>query len=77
MQISRSSIETTPGPAEWFTGAVYIDTVATPAEPARLQASSVHFTPGARTAWHTHPKGQTITSPRASACASVATDRSK
>jgi quercetin dioxygenase-like cupin family protein len=60
MQISRSSIETTPGPAEWFTGAVYIDTVTTPTEPSHLQASSVHFTPGARTAWHTHPNGQTI-----------------
>ena len=60
MQISRSSNETTPGPAEWFTGAVYIDTLATPAKPAHLQASSVHFTPGARTAWHTHPNGQTI-----------------
>src|SRR5437764_10342404 len=60
MQITRSSIETTPGPPEWFTGAVYIDTVTTPTEPSRLNASSVHFTPGARTAWHTHPNGQTI-----------------
>ena len=47
-------------PSEWFTGAVYIDTVATPSEPTRLSAASVHFTPGARTAWHTHPNGQTI-----------------
>jgi quercetin dioxygenase-like cupin family protein len=39
---------------------VYIDTVATPAEPSRAAASMVHFTPGARTAWHTHPYGQTI-----------------
>ena len=60
MQITRSSVETTPGPNEWFTGAVYIDTVATASEPSRLQAASVHFTPGARTAWHTHPHGQTI-----------------
>ena len=60
MQIIRNSIETTPGPAEWFTGSVYIDSVAAPSEPSRLQASSVHFTPGARTAWHTHPNGQTI-----------------
>jgi len=37
-----------------------LDTVATPADPSRLTASSVHFTPGARTAWHTHPNGQTI-----------------
>ena len=59
MQIIRNSIETMAGPNEWFTGVVYIDTVATP-EPSRLSASSVHFTPGARTAWHTHPNGQTI-----------------
>jgi len=60
MQITKSSIETAPGPSEWFTGNVYIDTVATPTEPSRLNAISVHFTPGARTAWHTHPNGQTI-----------------
>jgi quercetin dioxygenase-like cupin family protein len=60
MQITRSSIDTNPGPSEWFTGSVYIDSVATPSGPSRLTASSVHFTPGARTAWHTHPNGQTI-----------------
>jgi quercetin dioxygenase-like cupin family protein len=60
MQITKNSLETTPGPADWFTGAVYIDAVATPSEPSRLAAASVHFTPGARTAWHTHPNGQTI-----------------
>jgi quercetin dioxygenase-like cupin family protein len=60
MQITRSSIETTPGPAEWFTGSVYIDAVAAPSGASRVSASSVHFTPGARTAWHTHPNGQTI-----------------
>jgi len=60
MQITRNAIETAVGPSEWFTGAVYIDAVATPSDPSRLQASSVHFTPGARTAWHTHPNGQTI-----------------
>ena len=60
MQITRSSIETVAGPSEWFTGAVYIDAVATPSGASRLMASSVHFTPGARTAWHTHPNGQTI-----------------
>jgi quercetin dioxygenase-like cupin family protein len=60
MQITRSSIETTPGPAGWFTGAVFIDAVAAPSAGSRLSASSVHFTPGARTAWHTHPNGQTI-----------------
>jgi quercetin dioxygenase-like cupin family protein len=60
MQITRNSGETTPGPSDWFNGRVYIDTVAVPSEPSRLAASSVHFTPGARTAWHTHPNGQTI-----------------
>ena len=60
MQITSNSLKTTTGPSDWFTGTVYIDTVATPSEPSRLAASSVHFTPGARTAWHTHPNGQTL-----------------
>jgi quercetin dioxygenase-like cupin family protein len=60
MQITRNAVETTPGPGDWFTGAVFIDTVAAPAASSRLSASSVHFSPGARTAWHTHPNGQTI-----------------
>ena len=60
MQITRNTLDTTPGPSDWFTGTVFIDTVATPAGPSQLSASSVHFTPGARTAWHTHPNGQTI-----------------
>ena len=60
MQITRNGIDTNPGPSDWFTGAVYIDSVAAPGDASRLNASSVHFTPGARTAWHTHPNGQTI-----------------
>ena len=60
MQITRNSTETMNGPSEWFTGAVYVDSVATPSEQSHVQASSVHFTPGARTAWHTHPNGHTI-----------------
>ena len=60
MQITRNTVETGSGPSEWFTGDVYLDTVAAPSEGSRLSASSVHFTPGARTAWHTHPNGQTI-----------------
>ena len=60
MQLTRNSLETMPGPSDWFTGAVYIDTVAVPTEGSRVSASSVHFTPGARTAWHTHPNGQTV-----------------
>jgi quercetin dioxygenase-like cupin family protein len=60
VQITRSSIETRRGPEDWFTGAVYLDAVATPSEGSRVSATNVHFTPGARTAWHTHPFGQTI-----------------
>jgi quercetin dioxygenase-like cupin family protein len=60
MQITRNSVETMPGPGDWFTGAVYIDAVAAPSGAFRLNVSNVHFTPGARTAWHTHPNGQTI-----------------
>ena len=60
MRITRNSVATRIGPGEWFTGAVYIDLVAEPAGLFRISANSVHFTPGARTAWHTHPHGQTI-----------------
>jgi quercetin dioxygenase-like cupin family protein len=62
MEITRSSTEgaTAKGSAEWFTGDVYIDRVATPAAPSRVQGSLVHFMPGARTAWHRHPLGHTL-----------------
>jgi quercetin dioxygenase-like cupin family protein len=60
VQITRNGLDTNRGPSDWFTGAVYIDTVAAPAGSSHVSASSVHFTPGARTAWHTHPNGQTI-----------------
>jgi len=60
MKMTRSSRATATGPADWFTGTVFIDTITTPTPPSRLGAASVHFTPGARTAWHTHPFGQTI-----------------
>ena len=60
MQITRNSLDTGAGPSDWFTGSVYVDTVAAPSGSSRVSASSVHFTPGARTAWHTHPNGQTI-----------------
>ena len=46
--------------SNWFTGAVFVDAIAVATEASRATASMVHFTPGARTAWHTHPKGQTI-----------------
>ena len=60
MQITRNSLDTNPGPSDWFTGDVYIDPITNPTPPSRLGAAAVHFTPGARTAWHTHPYGQTI-----------------
>ena len=60
MEITRDGIDTVTGPSDWFTGAVFLDAVAAPSEGSRLHASNVHFTPGARTAWHTHPNGQTI-----------------
>ena len=60
MQITRATAETGRGPSEWFTGDVYIDTVTSPSEQSPLGAAVVHFTPGARTAWHTHPRGQVI-----------------
>jgi quercetin dioxygenase-like cupin family protein len=60
MQITRNSLDTDPGPSDWFTGTVFIDAVAAPVATARTAAASVHFAPGARTHWHTHPFGQTI-----------------
>ena len=48
------------GPADWFTGAVRIDPLFDAPAPARVAAASVTFEPGARTAWHTHPLGQTL-----------------
>lgn len=51
---------TVAGNAEWFTGSVFVDTVAAATDDSRFAGASVHFTPGARTAWHIHPFGQTI-----------------
>jgi quercetin dioxygenase-like cupin family protein len=48
------------GPADWFTGAVRIDPLAQVPQPGRVGAAQVTFEPGARTAWHTHPLGQTL-----------------
>jgi quercetin dioxygenase-like cupin family protein len=50
----------TPGPADWFTGTTRLDPLFSPREPARAAAAGVTFEPGARTAWHTHPLGQTL-----------------
>ena len=60
MKVVKNSLPTTTGPSEWFTGTVLLDAVATPTSGSRLQVNNVHFAPGARTAWHTHPHGQTI-----------------
>jgi quercetin dioxygenase-like cupin family protein len=64
MHITPSTTEgttaTVKGPAEWFTGDVYIDPVAASSSPSRVQANLVHFMPGARTAWHRHPLGQSL-----------------
>ena len=60
MEITRNGLDTSPGPSDWFTGSVYIDTIAAAGDESPVGAAAVHFTPGARTAWHTHPHGQTI-----------------
>ena len=61
MEIKRvGSQQTSKGPAEWFTGSVRIQPLIEAPEPARVRGASVTFEPGARTAWHTHPLGQTL-----------------
>jgi quercetin dioxygenase-like cupin family protein len=61
MQIARGGSQASrKGPAEWFTGTVRIDPLFQAPEPARAGGASVTFEPGARTAWHTHPLGQTL-----------------
>jgi quercetin dioxygenase-like cupin family protein len=61
MEIAHSSSRPSRnGPADWFTGTVRIDPLFDAPDPARVAAASVTFEPGARTAWHTHPLGQTL-----------------
>jgi quercetin dioxygenase-like cupin family protein len=61
MEIKRSGSQPSrKGPAEYFTGAVRIDPLFQAPNPARVSGGSVTFEPGARTAWHTHPLGQTL-----------------
>lgn len=61
MEILRSgSRPSSKGPADWFTGTVRIDPLFNPFESDRVQGAHVTFEPGARTAWHTHPLGQTL-----------------
>ena len=61
MEIKRVGTQaSSKGPADWFTGTVRIDPLFQAPAPARVQGASVTFEPGARTAWHTHPLGQTL-----------------
>jgi quercetin dioxygenase-like cupin family protein len=61
MEIKRSGSQPSgKGPADWFTSTVRIDPLFQPTAPARAVGASVTFEPGARTAWHTHPLGQTL-----------------
>jgi quercetin dioxygenase-like cupin family protein len=61
VEIKRSGSQASgKGPAEWFTGTVRMDPLNNAPAPARVIAASVTFEPGARTAWHTHPLGQTL-----------------
>jgi quercetin dioxygenase-like cupin family protein len=60
MNIRKQRPDTTKGSSDWFTGDVYVDSIRTPTDASGVMVSNVHFVPGARTAWHTHPKGQTL-----------------
>ena len=61
MEITRIGTQVSgKGPAEYFTGTVRVDPLFERVEPARVVAATVTFEPGARTAWHTHPLGQTL-----------------
>ena len=61
MDIKRSGSQpSAKGPADWFTGTVRIDPLFAASAPARAAGNAVTFEPGARTAWHTHPLGQTL-----------------
>src|SRR5258708_8248619 len=61
MEIKRNGSQpSVKGPSEWFTGTVRIDPLLQAPDPARVVGAHVTFEPGARTAWHTHPLGQTL-----------------
>jgi quercetin dioxygenase-like cupin family protein len=61
MQITRAGSQASgKGPADWFTGIVRIDPLFSANAPGRVAGATVTFEPGARTAWHTHPLGQTL-----------------
>jgi quercetin dioxygenase-like cupin family protein len=60
MKITKNGLDTMAGPGDWFAGNVHIDVVSMPSPDTRVMGGIVHFAPGARTAWHTHPAGQAI-----------------
>ena len=60
MKLTRSGGQTASGPESWFTGTVFIDGIRNPDDQSAVGCAHVRFSPGARTAWHHHPKGQTL-----------------
>ena len=60
MRIDNGDRGSARGPAEWFTGEVWMDRIAEPSPASQMSVLRVHFAPGARTAWHAHPRGQTL-----------------
>src|SRR3712207_319599 len=60
MKLTRSGGQSAAGPREWFTGTVFIDSIRNPDDQSAIGCAHVRFAPGARTAWHHHPKGQTL-----------------
>lgn len=60
MKFTPSGGRTAAGPADWFTGTVFVDGIRDPDEHTAIGCAHVRFAPGARTAWHHHPKGQTL-----------------
>ncbi len=78
MEIKRvGSQASAKGPSEWFTGTVRIDPLFQAPDPALVQGASVTFEPGARTAWHLHPLGQTLIVTAAVAGRSIGAGRSR
>jgi quercetin dioxygenase-like cupin family protein len=60
MKVTKNNRSTGNGPKDWFSGTVFIDPIRDPDNQTAVGCAHVRFAPGARTAWHTHPKGQTI-----------------
>jgi quercetin dioxygenase-like cupin family protein len=60
VKFTKSARQTNRGPETWFTGAVFVDPIRDPDEQSAIGCAHVRFTPGARTAWHHHPRGQTL-----------------